>query len=545
RLNLMTLTLARGNDKIMEFATVKLVRYFLKQQVSCKKIMLRSIEIIQQAGFGERIFTEKELARLFGGTPARRYGLINKAIAKNELIQIRRGVYMLAEKYQTVKLSQFLVASRIVPNSYVSFESALSYHGWIPERVVMIISTIYKGRTRIFDSPLGEFSYVFFPVNELEFLNGVERQTINGQSFFMAKPLRALADYVYERKIKWTGIDFLLDGLRIEAENFNQLTVADFEEVLSVFRTKRILSFLQHLQAEIRLTSPRRSKKMINSIINDRFKQYSTPTVEAEENALKEILQEIILHALYEAHFFEQAIFHGGTCLRIVYNLPRFSEDLDFMLKRVDLDFNWQPYQKTIIDVCKQYGISPIIKDKSKMGNMVQKMFVKDNSIGKILELSFKHHPQKKLTIKLEIDINPPAGSTTELKFLDFPLDFPIEIQDLPSNFASKSHALLCRTYVKGRDWYDFLWYVKQKVVPNLGLLSNAINQQGIYAGQKIPVTPTWYLKQLEAKITRIDWELARKEMASFLPPREKTTLTFWRTDFFMDKLNQLKNVWE
>jgi len=504
--------------------------------------MLRSTEIIQQAGFGERIFTERELAHLFGGTPARRYGLVNKALAKNELVKIRRGVYMLAEKYRTVKLSQFFVASRIVANSYVTFESALSYHGWIPERVFMIRSAIYKGRTRTFETDLGDFNYVFLPVNELKFLNGVARQTLNGKSFFMAKPLRALADYVYYRKIKWTGIHFLLDGLRIEEENLDMLTVADFEEVLPVFRVKPVFSFLKHLQAEMRLTSSSRTQKMINPIINNRLKQYSISTVEAEENALKEILQEIILHGLYESHFFDQAIFHGGTCLRIIYNLPRFSEDLDFMLKRVDLDFNWQPYQQAIIDVCKQYGISPVIKDKSKTGYNIQKMFVKDNSIGKILELSFKHHPHKKLNIKLEIDINPPAGSTTEIKFLDFPLDFPIEIQDLPSNFASKSHALLCRSYVKGRDWYDFLWYVRQKVVPNLSLLSNAINQQGAWAGQKIQVTPAWYIEQLEAKITSIDWDIARKEMAPFLAPREKNTLALWNSDFFRDRLNQFKN---
>jgi hypothetical protein len=221
--------------------------------------MLASTEKLQDAGFGERIFTERELAHVFGGTPARRYGLVNKALAKGELVRICRGVYMLAEKYRSIKLSQFVVASRIIPGSYISFESALSYHGWIPERVVVVMSGIYKGRTRTFETPLGEFKYVHLPVNELEFLNGVSR---NGRAFLMAKPLRALADYIYDRKIEWTGIDFLLEGLRIEEEQLKTLKLNDFKEVLPVFRAKRVRSFLQQLQKEIISSSPR-SRKMI------------------------------------------------------------------------------------------------------------------------------------------------------------------------------------------------------------------------------------------------------------------------------------------
>jgi len=506
--------------------------------------MLASIEKLQEAGFGKRVFTEKDLARFFGGTPARRYGLVNKALAKRELVRIRRGVYLLAEKYRTVKLSQFVVASRILHGSYVSFESALSYHGWIPERVAVVINVIKKGRTRIFDTPLGEFKYVFLPINEFEFLNGVARIEINEQAFFMAKPLRALADYVYDRKIEWTSIDFLLEGLRIEAEYLETLRLDDFKEVLPVFRAKRVRSFLRHLQKELvptQKTTKNIGKIMTHNIINDRLKKYSPKTVEEEGDALKEILQEIILNGLSEANFFDKAIFHGGTCLRVIYNLPRFSEDLDFLLKLVDPDFRWQPYQEAIIEVCKQYGIRPTIRDKSKAGINVQKMFFKDNSIGKLLELSFKHHPHQKFTIKLEIDINPPVGSTTEIKFLDFPLDFPVEIQDISSNFANKSHALLCRSYLKGRDWYDFLWYIKRDVVPNFLLLSNALDQEGLWAGQHIQVTPTWYINQLETKIKSINWEAAQKDIAPFIGGREKKTLAFWNLDFFLERLEQLK----
>lgn len=511
---------------------------------------------LQDAGFGERIFTERDLAHFLGGTPARRYEFVNRALAKGEIVRIRRGVYILAEKYRTVKFSQFFVASRTVLSSYVSFESALSYFGWIPEQVTVIASAISQGRTRTFNTPLGEFKYVLLPINDFEFLSGVSRQTMNGKPFLMATPLRALADCVYDRKIEWTGIDFLLNGLRIKAENLNSLTLDDFKAVWHIFRAKRVQSFLLHLRKEIISPPPNQIPPtlpkeggtfrqggeilMNHNIIHERLKNYSPATLEEEEDALKEILQEIILNGLSNAHFFDKAIFHGGTCLRLVHNLQRFSEGLDFRFKQVDPDFKWQPYQTAIEEICKQYGISPEIKDKSVADRFVPKMFVNDNSICKLLELSFKHHPDKKFTIKLEIDINPLAGSTTERKFLDFPIEFPIEIPDISSQFASQSHALLCRSYVKGRDWYDFLWYIQKKVVPNFQLLSNALNQQGVWAGQSIQMTPTWYLETLETRINSIDWEAAKKDVAPFLRVQERKSIAFWSTDFFREQLGKL-----
>ena len=110
---------------------------------------------------------------------------------------------------------------------------------------------------------------------------------------------------------------------------------------------------------------------------------------------------------------------------------------------------------------------------------------LKDNSIGKIIDLTFKHYANKKLIIKLEIDTNPPLGSDLEIKFLDFPLDYSIVAQNLSSNFAGKIHALLCRNYTKGRDWYDFSWYISRKVTLNFKLLTNALRQQGPWQGQK------------------------------------------------------------
>lgn len=204
------------------------------------------------------------------------------------------------------------------------------------------------------------------------------------------------------------------------------------------------------------------------SIIEQRLNEYEINTENQQENALKEIMQEIILSALAETNFFDIGIFYGGTSLRIFYGLERFSEDLDFLLKQPNPNFKWQPYLEAIKQKCIFYGIYPEVDDKSKMTDTIKKMFLKDNSIVKILNLSFKRtHRNRKIRIKLEIDTNPPAGSKIETKFLDFPLKSSIDVQDLPSNFANKSHALLCRKYEKGRDWYDFHWYVSKQVIPN------------------------------------------------------------------------------
>jgi predicted nucleotidyltransferase component of viral defense system len=282
---------------------------------------------------------------------------------------------------------------------------------------------------------------------------------------------------------------------------------------------------------------------MTTNIIDARLEAYSPNTIEDEEHALKEILQEIALYGLANANFFDKAIFQGGSALRILYALPRFSEDLDFILKNPDPHFKWEPYMDAIITTCKQYGVHPEIIDKSRVNNTVKKMFLKDDSIGKIIDLSFAHHPGRKLAIKFEIDTNPPLGSDLEIKFLEFPLDYSIIAQDLSSSFAGKCHALLCREYIKGRDWYDFTWYVAKKVMPNFVFLANALYQQGPWANQKIIVTPAWFVDVMQQKIKSIDWNKAASDVSSFLNIQDKQALNLWGIDFFIDKLNKLKNV--
>lgn len=276
---------------------------------------------------------------------------------------------------------------------------------------------------------------------------------------------------------------------------------------------------------------------MNKDLISDQLQRYSPKTLEDEENALKEILQSLVLYALSTTDFFSKALFHRGTSLRILYDLPRFSEDLDFMLKVPDRQFSWEPYIRKIETALKLYGVSPEIQDRSKADVVVQKLFLKDNSIGKILNLDFHHHARKKLLIKLEIDTNPPLGSQEAIKYLAFPLDYMILTQDLPSNFAGKCHALLCRSYVKGRDWFDFSWYVSQKATVNFALLENAIHQTGPWQGQDICVDSTWLVDALRQKVETIDWSQAALEVQRFVGPEHLSSLKLWSAPFFLEKI--------
>lgn len=275
-------------------------------------------------------------------------------------------------------------------------------------------------------------------------------------------------------------------------------------------------------------------------IIQQRLLDYHCKTILDQENALKEIAQEIALMALSRAGFFRVAAFQGGTCLRILYGLERFSEDLDFVLEQSDKKFDWEIYVKNMHEEFNAYGYSLEVTNKTKLDKVIRTAFLKADSDGGMLVIKDLKSNQPKLHIKLEIDTNPPEGSTYELKYLDFPLAYSIQAQDLPSLFASKCHALLCRDYTKGRDWYDFSWYVTRKTAINFSLLNSAINQAGPWKNQGIAATPEWFLRELRIKINNINWNTAKKDIEKFLRPRELFTLDVWSREFFLSRAEKL-----
>ena len=276
-------------------------------------------------------------------------------------------------------------------------------------------------------------------------------------------------------------------------------------------------------------------------LIQKRLSSYHSSSPVEEENALKEIVQEIILFALWQADFFEVAAFQGGTSLRILNGLSRFSEDIDFILLESDPAFSWQTYLAKLTETCEKFGVSPEALDKNQLDRNVRTAIIKDDSIANQLNLSFMNNPGgRKLKIKLEIDCNPPAGSGFEYTYLDFPVDFEVCHQDLSSNFALKIHALLCRPYLKGRDWYDFSWYVSQGVTPNLVLLKNALEQYGPWQGEILKPDREWLVKTLSEKIASIDWKQAAVDVERFLKPLEQKSLSLWSERFFNSKLEKL-----
>jgi predicted nucleotidyltransferase component of viral defense system len=282
---------------------------------------------------------------------------------------------------------------------------------------------------------------------------------------------------------------------------------------------------------------------MIGDVLKNRIREYAPANAVEQENVLQELMQHYVLASLSRAGMFSEAIFHGGTCLRIIYDTNRFSEDLDFLLKSPNPAFRWYKFLERVRKDCAQEGIEFEIQDRSKAEMAVQKAFLKTDSIGTLLmlELPFERYNPKKIRIKLEIDTNPPAESEFETSYITFPNTASITIQTLSSGFATKAHALLCRRYIKGRDWYDFLWYVTRKIKPNFPLLRNALGQQGPWAGQDIDLSVDWFVKAIGAAIQQIDWNTASLDVQRFLPTREQESLGEWTVEFFLYQTERLK----
>ncbi len=281
---------------------------------------------------------------------------------------------------------------------------------------------------------------------------------------------------------------------------------------------------------------------MNTSIIEDRLKKYGAISTETEITAIREITQELILFALSTSDFFSHAAFQGGTCLRIVHGLSRFSEDMDFILKTRDTTFSWQQYLTLIGTTLEQYGYSVELQDKSNADEAVKKAFIKDDSIGRVLRLEYANRQgtPRKIRIKLEIDSNPAGNGEFESAFIGFPAPSSITVETLPTLFAGKSHALLCRKYEKGRDWYDFLWYLGNKTPVNYRRLSAALDQTGPWKGQSISVDRAWYIDEMKRRIGEIDWKRATDDVRPFIPPQEQGLLLQWSADFFLSALTRL-----
>ena len=225
------------------------------------------------------------------------------------------------------------------------------------------------------------------------------------------------------------------------------------------------------------------------STIEEIIKAYNPETINDNKAILREIVQSIVLVGLSRTDFFKKASFYGGTALRIFYDLNRYSEDLDFTLNNVDKRFSIAPFVESIKNVALSYGLELEISIKQKqISTPVESAFAKINTYQTFINLKMNSeltkllHKDEVIKVKFEIDCEPALGFTTENKWIDMPEFAPVIVLDEASLFAGKLHAILCRNYkntVKGRDYYDFLFYVRRGISPNLNYLRNKLINTG------------------------------------------------------------------
>ncbi len=286
----------------------------------------------------------------------------------------------------------------------------------------------------------------------------------------------------------------------------------------------------------------------MNSLISQMISKYQLQSKEDYVNALKEVVQEIALSALARSDFFDHAAFYGGTALRIFYGLDRFSEDLDFSLIEKK-DFDLSKYFKILEDTFKLYGFSfkAQIKDKTKMSN-IQSAFLKGNTLEHIMLIEANHkvldfiQKEEVIKIKLEIDINPPSGATYEFKYGLFPYPYKVRVFDQESLFAGKIHALLCRDWkqrVKGRDLYDYLFYISNKINPNLTHLKERLIESKKWVSSK-EFTLADLKELLLQRFEEINYEQAKEDVISFIA--EPSKLDLWSEEFFKAVTNSWLN---
>lgn len=288
----------------------------------------------------------------------------------------------------------------------------------------------------------------------------------------------------------------------------------------------------------------------MNEPIRQILAKYEIRSLDDSIRALREIMQDIALLGLWRSKFFERAAFYGGTALRVLYGLDRYSEDLDFSLLKPDRDFNLSSYNNALEKELNSFGFEVKTESREKSTETaVQSTFLKANTRRQMLTIGFdKRHIQQiprnqQMKIKLEIDTDPPPGFLTSNRYLLMPIPFAVRTFSLPDLFAGKMHAILCRGWksrIKGRDWYDFVWFVANHPELRLSHLEQRMRQTAHWKGDLI-LTPERFHKKFSHRINQININQARKEVEPFV--RSPESLALWSKDFFLDIASRIKFV--
>jgi predicted nucleotidyltransferase component of viral defense system len=269
---------------------------------------------------------------------------------------------------------------------------------------------------------------------------------------------------------------------------------------------------------------------------------YDLGTEDKAVQALREILQEAALLGLWRARFFEHAAFYGGTALRILHGLDRYSEDMDFTLTRPIPDFSLSPYLLALTNELESLGFSVTarMKEKSRFST-VQSGFLKAGTKMHLLSISVNRRivdaidPNRLVKIRIEIDTSPPGYFETETRFLFRPIPFAVRTCALPDLFAGKMHAVLCRNWknrVKGRDWYDMVWFAANHPTLHLRHLEERMRQSGHWSGRN-HISKKTFNGLLQERILTVDIEKAKAEVRPYL--RETDAIAAWSREFFHD----------
>ena len=271
-----------------------------------------------------------------------------------------------------------------------------------------------------------------------------------------------------------------------------------------------------------------------NEIFNQMLSAYDLATEQQRRNATFEVNQQIILAGLYNGGFFNEAAFYGGTCLRIFHGLQRFSEDMDFSLLTPNESFDFTQYFQPIIDQFAIVGREVEIKKKDKKSfGKVESAFLKDNT--DVYDVTFQ--TEKSIKIKIEVDTQPPLKFNTEQKLLLLPESFMTRCFTLPDLFAGKMHALVFRAWknrVKGRDWYDFEWYVRHNVPLDFTHLQERVRQFNHEEVRKEA-----FLDKLKERLATSDINQVKTDVMPFL--RNPKELDIWSNDYFLQLAQMIK----
>ena len=247
----------------------------------------------------------------------------------------------------------------------------------------------------------------------------------------------------------------------------------------------------------------------------------STPNVE------QEVMQKIALAGLSRGGFFKHAAFYGGTCLRLFHQLPRYSEDMDFTLREKNSDVHLEDFFPYIIEEFHLAGHEVIIQKKDKkMFGRVESAFLKENT--EVFDIKFQ--TKKTVKIKIEMDTDPPLGFETENLPLSRPYPFVVSCVTLPDLYAGKMHALLYRnwkTRVKGRDWYDFQWYVANRVPLNFEHLQKRIREFN-----DEDITKERFMEMLHEKLSTTDMEAVKQDVRGFI--FDQRDIEIWSNEYFL-----------